>query len=558
MKSYMTNQRSLLGLTLVLNVLQSLLVIGIALILNLLIDQINSHEIAFRTTLLICGGYTLALGSVIFLRAFVEATWLKKIITEIKDNLLRGILEKDVIEFQKKNSGDYLSLITANVTMIEEHYFKNILKMFASFITVLFATIALFSINWLVAVVSISLSLIPSLTPMIFKQSMSRKQADISLANGRYNSEVKDYFNGFATIKSYQLQKIIVDKHQTSAENLEKYKSQLSILMGKLLGASNFTASGVQFLIILFAGYLTINGQMTLGGTIAVTQLAGQAIAPVVEMSNQIAALKSVKGVAQELEKIMAIKPVSKPKQAVKLTDNVRLKNINLKYEEKIALKQINWTIKKGLKYAVVGESGSGKSTMLKLLQNYFSDYQGEILVDHVDYKDIDEQSINQLITTLDQSIFLFDDTIEANISLYRPVNQEKMAKVIKMTGLTKMLGSKDLGLKTLIKEGGRLLSGGERQRIAIARALYKGSQLLLLDEATSALDNQTAREIEDMLINLPDTTAIVVTHRLDQEMLKAYDEIIVMAAGEIVEQGSFEKLVSKQGAFNQLYQLEK
>ncbi|MBE9389968.1 ABC transporter ATP-binding protein [Vagococcus salmoninarum] len=558
MKSYMTNQRSLLGLTLVLNVLQSLLVIGIALILNLLIDQINSHEIAFRTTLLICGGYTLVLGSVIFLRAFVEATWLKKIITEIKDNLLRGILEKDVIEFQKKNSGDYLSLITANVTMIEEHYFKNILKMFASFITVLFATIALFSINWLVAVVSISLSLIPSLTPMIFKQSMSRKQADISLANGKYNSDVKDYFNGFETIKSYQLQKIIIAKHQKSAVHLEKNKSQLSILMGKLLGASNFTASGVQFSIILFAGYLTINGQMTLGGTIAVTQLAGQAIAPVIEMSNQIAALKSVKGVAQELEGIMETKQISNHKQPVKFTDTLTLKNINLKYEEKIALQQINWDIQKGLKYVIVGESGSGKSTMLKLLQNYFSDYQGEILVDQVEYKDIDENSINHLITILDQSIFLFDDSIEANISLYSSVNQEKITKVIEMTGLTKMIASKEKGLKTLIKEGGRLLSGGERQRIAIARALYKGSQLLLLDEATSALDNQTAREIEDMLINLPDTTAIVVTHRLDQEMLKAYDEIIVMAAGEIVEQGSFEKLVRKQGAFNQLYQLEK
>lgn len=442
--------------------------------------------------------------------------------------------------------------------MIEEHYFKNILKMFASLITVLFATIALFSINWLVAVVSISLSLIPSLTPMIFKKSMSRKQEDISLANGKYNSDVKDYFNGFETIKSYQLQKIIIAKHQKSAVHLEKNKSQLSILMGKLLGASNFTASGVQFLIILFAGYLTINGQMTLGGTIAVTQLAGQAIAPVIEMSNQIAALKSVKGVAQELEGIMETKQISNHKQPVKFTDTLTLKNINLKYEEKIALQQINWDIQKGLKYVIVGESGSGKSTMLKLLQNYFSDYQGEILVDQVEYKDIDENSINHLITILDQSIFLFDDSIEANISLYSSVNQDKITKVIEMTGLTKMIASKEKGLKTLIKEGGRLLSGGERQRIAIARALYKGSQLLLLDEATSALDNQTAREIEEMLINLPDTTAIVVTHRLDQEMLKAYDEIIVMAAGEIVEQGSFEKLLRKQGAFYQLYQLEK
>lgn len=559
MRKYLTYQnKGYFVSNVLLTSVQALTVIAVAPLLSFLIDRVNSQNMELKGTLYMCLIFTIIFGVTYFSMITVDALWLKQAIYQLKSAMMKGILNKHILDFQTDNTGNYISALTNNVNQLEENYFKMVISIIYDIVTIIAAVAVLLYISWQMAVISVLLSGIPSLIPLFFKKKLGNSQKAITEASGIYNSEIKDIFNGFEVIMAYQVTDKIIEKHDVKVSQLEKNKSQLILLMGKLGSLTSVAGLSVQFLIIIIGGYMNHKGLLSIGNIIAVTQLAGQAIMPSVSLSNKVASLKSVTDISQEMMTMINTPTKTNSHPTLTFEKELALNEVSFSYGDKEVLKKLSVVFEKGKKYAIIGESGSGKSTLLKLLLSYFPNYQGELKIDQLPYRSISQESIHQLITALHQETFFFDDTIEENIRLFRTTNSERLGEVIQLAELQEVVKKGDQGLKTLIKEGGRLLSGGERQRIAIARALYKGSQLLLLDEATSALDNQTAREIEEMLINLPDTTAIVVTHRLDQEMLKAYDEIIVMAAGEIVEQGSFEKLLRKQGAFYQLYQLEK
>ncbi|MGY3747982.1 ABC transporter ATP-binding protein [Vagococcus salmoninarum] len=559
MRKYLTYQnKGYFVSNVLLTSVQALTVIAVAPLLSFLIDRVNSQNMELKGTLYMCLIFTIIFGVTYFSMITVDALWLKQAIYQLKSAMMKGILNKHILDFQTDNTGNYISALTNNVNQLEENYFKMVISIIYDIVTIIAAVAVLLYISWQMAVISVLLSGIPSLIPLFFKKKLGNSQKAITEASGIYNSEIKDIFNGFEVIMAYQVTDKIIEKHDVKVSQLEKNKSQLILLMGKLGSLTSVAGLSVQFLIIIIGGYMNHKGLLSIGNIIAVTQLAGQAIMPSVSLSNKVASLKSVTDISQEMMTMINTPTKINNHPTLTFEKELALNEVSFSYGDKEVLKKLSVVFEKGKKYAIIGESGSGKSTLLKLLLSYFPNYQGELKIDQLPYQSISQESIHQLITALHQETFFFDDTIEENIRLFRTTNSERLGEVIQLAELQEIVKKGDQGLKTFIKEGGRLLSGGERQRIAIARALYKGSQLLLLDEATSALDNQTAREIEEMLINLPDTTAIVVTHRLDQEMLKAYDEIIVMAAGEIVEQGSFEKLLRKQGAFYQLYQLEK
>lgn len=559
MRKYLTYQnKGYFVSNVLLTSVQALTVIAVAPLLSFLIDRVNSQNMELKGTLYMCLMFTVIFGVIYFSMITVDALWLKQAIYQLKSAMMKGILNKHILDFQTDNTGNYISALTNNVNQLEENYFKMVISIIYDIVTIIAAVAVLLYISWQMAVISVLLSGIPSLIPLFFKKKLGNSQKAITEASGIYNSEIKDIFNGFEVIMAYQVTDKIIEKHDVKVSQLEKNKSQLILLMGKLGSLTSVAGLSVQFLIIIIGGYMNHKGLLSIGNIIAVTQLAGQAIMPSVSLSNKVASLKSVTDISQEMMTMINTPTKTNSHPTLTFEKELALNEVSFSYGDKEVLKKLSVVFEKGKKYAIIGESGSGKSTLLKLLLSYFPNYQGELKIDQLPYRSISQESIHQLITALHQETFFFDDTIEENIRFFRTTNSERLGEVIQLAELQEVVKKGDQGLKTLIKEGGRLLSGGERQRIAIARALYKGSQLLLLDEATSALDNQTAREIEEMLINLPDTTAIVVTHRLYQEMLKAYDEIIVMAAGEIVEQGSFEKLLRKQGAFYQLYQLEK
>jgi len=200
--------------------------------------------------------------------------------------------------------------------------------------------------------------------------------------------------------------------------------------------------------------------------------------------------------------------------------------------------------------------SGSGKSTLLNLLLNFYDVTSGHISIDNQNLQDISSESLYNLMTVVQQDVYIFDDTLSANITLNQPFTEDDIKQAVQQSGLENYILENELGLQTLCGENGSNLSGGEKQRLSIARALIRKTPILLLDEATSSLDNQVTAEIENSILKIRDLTALVVTHKLNEAILKKYDRIIFMKDGIIVEDGPFRDLIDRKGEFYKLFGL--
>ena len=205
-----------------------------------------------------------------------------------------------------------------------------------------------------------------------------------------------------------------------------------------------------------------------------------------------------------------------------------------------------------GRAYAIVGGSGSGKSTLLHLLMASSTAYGGRILLDGTELREAAPESVYELISVIQQNVFVFNASIVENISMVRQFPQAELGDAIRHAHLGELLAQR--GQDSLCEENGCNLSGGEKQRVSIAQSLLKKSSVLLVDEATAALDAQTAHQVSSDLLDLEGMTRIVVTHTLEQALLQRYDGILVLKNGEIAESGSFDELMARKGYFYALY----
>lgn len=236
-------------------------------------------------------------------------------------------------------------------------------------------------------------------------------------------------------------------------------------------------------------------------------------------------------------------------------SEKIEVKDLTYGYEpESHVLKDLDVQFDAGKSYAIVGGSGSGKSTLLNLLMGSSSNYQGEICIDGVSIKNIESESLYQLMTSVQQNVFVFNDTIRNNVTMFHEFSDKEVTLALERSGLSELIEKR--GEDFVCGENGANLSGGERQRISIARALLRKSPILLVDEATAALDAATARAVSFSILNLVGMTRIVVTHRLEEAILRRYDKILVMKNGTICEQGNFDTLMQQKGQFYSLFQI--
>lgn len=232
--------------------------------------------------------------------------------------------------------------------------------------------------------------------------------------------------------------------------------------------------------------------------------------------------------------------------------EGIVLKHVNFSYEEdKEVLKDINLNFEVGKSYAIVGGSGSGKSTLLNLVMGSYPEYRGSITLDGKELGSIDPDSIFDVMSVIQQNVFIFDDTIRRNICMFKEFDKQQLDSAIERAGLSLVINEK--GEDYACGENGAHLSGGEKQRIAIARSLLREVSVLLVDEAASALDAETSDNVTNSILDIQGITRLVVTHKLDEKVLSRFDEIIVMKNGRVVEIGNFETLMGNGEYFASL-----
>lgn len=390
-------------------------------------------------------------------------------------------------------------------------------------------------------------------------QKISCSKNEYSENLEQVTSVTKDLFSGFEVIKGFNISSKINEIFNTASKNVETSKKKYSVLESIIRGFSMSFSVTIFLGVLLIGGYLMYKKSITVGTAIIIIQLSTHIVGPVKLSISLINQIKSVSLIADKIETILEdTKDNSENTTLNNFESTIEIRNLHFSYNnERKALNNINLNIDKNKKYAIVGESGSGKSTLIKLLMRYYNDYEGSILIDNNDLKNIYSSDLYKNMSMIQQNVFMFDDSIKENIRLYSNHTDNDIISSCKRSGLTKLIDRLPYGINSLVGENGNKLSGGEKQRIAIARALINNTQILILDESTSALDNETAYNLEKSLLNLDNLTLITVTHKLIKSILINYDEIIVMKNGKIIENGNFNDLLNRKGYFYSLYTIQ-
>lgn len=542
----------------IFNILVPLTNIAFAYSIKIIIDSGMSQNREALTQAILIGSIVIFIhASLNFISLRLRNKLVRQIMSRYKNKVFKSILDRDYREFSKEKSGKFISILTENMKKIEQDYLHQYFNISKNISLMIFSLVAMFIGNWFLTLLVIIASIIPMMISGFIGQKSASLQNSSMIADQKYLAKVKDILAGFLVIKSFNVKEAIGQDYKNESEKLD----EIYFIKGKFDVLANVISqlSGMIVFLVAFGGgmYLVFGGHTTIGSVTAIVQLVNFVVMPLNEIGMGMSKFREGQATLNSFE-VKDVIELQTGKTKEYFDDVISFSNVDFSYpnaEEKI-FNNLSLQIKKGEKIAIVGMSGSGKSTLLNLLLRFYDVTSGHISIDNIDLQAISAESLYNLMTIVQQDVYIFDDTLKANITLSQSFTEDDIKKVVQQSGLESYILENELGLQTLCGENGSNLSGGERQRLSIARALIRKTPILLLDEATSSLDNKVTTEIENSILEIQDLTVLVVTHKLNKSMLKKYNRILFMKNGVIVEDGSFDNLMDRKGEFYKLVEL--
>ena len=487
----------------------------------------------------------------------VYPRFLQRAMQQYRDYAFSRLTQKSLRSFSKEGTALYVSALTNDCTSIENNYLAATFTLIELLFCFLGALIMMLYYSPVMLVLAVALSFLPVAVSMTAGNRLTEQEKEISKKNERFVSIVNELLSGFPVIKSFRAEtqaSRLFSQRNEQAEEAKKNKRRTEQLISLLANDAGIIA---QMGIFLAGAWLAISGKgVTAGVVIVFVQLMNYILNPISQVpllwSNRKAAIALMEKLSDALSENVREEGREKLNG---FSEKIEVKDLTYGYEpESPVLKDLDVQFDAGKSYAIVGGSGSGKSTLLNLLMGSSSNYQGEICIDGVSIKNIESESLYQLMTSVQQNVFVFNDTIRNNVTMFHEFPDKEVTLALERSGLSEFIEKR--GEEFVCGENGANLSGDERQRISIARALLRKSPILLFDEATAALDAATARAVSFSILNLVGMTRIVVTHRLEEAILRRYDKILVMKNGTICEQGNFDTLMQQKGQFYSLFQI--
>jgi len=560
MKECIKKNKILLFITIIFSVISSITMVGVSLLLQSTIDKVMNGDMeGFKKILIFTLVYCGIMGLLYFIYDILSKMFIRNVTRELRSKIFSGIINHNYKDFNSKNTADYISALTNDIKLVEENYITSLLLVL-QFSVAFIATIGiLLYLSPLVTGCLFVSMLLIFIVPSIFGKKLESKQMNLSNKLTSFTTVIKDMLSGYDIIKSYNLKKDAFEEFEGENKDLAKTKFEADKLLVINETLSQLLGMGTQFVAVFLSAYLVLKGNITMGTLIAIVQLSGSFIQPVIMIMSYAPKITSMTSVIKRLDDMSNYKDSSfTGSENPSFESSIEISNVNFAYEgNKNILENVDLKIKKNKKYAIVGPSGCGKSTLAKLVLGYYADYNGEIKYDDKEIRNVNIEKINKMISVIHQNVYMFDKNIKDNICLYKKFSNESISNILELSGADKFINELEEGLDYFVGENGNNLSGGQRQRIAIARALIQQTPILVLDEGTSAIDMQTGYDIESRLLNLDNLTLITITHKMSQELLSLYDEIIFMEGGKIIEQGSFNDLIKKEEKFYDFYKLE-
>ena len=547
------------AMAIIVTILGAILNIGVALILQFSIDSVIMKDTGIvKKGVLFLAAYVGIYLIFSFLNRKYTNRYIKTGLLHFQTFIFTKILYSPKMKFQDETSAKFLSAFTNDLNQIENNYLIGSLKMISNLVHFGFAITFMLIVCWYMVLPLFIIVLICLCIVIKYGQVLVNIEYDTAEHNQGFIDKVKDLLNGYIVIKSFKAEKEILSIFTKTNSDLEEKKRERRSTNDLVAILGDISSIIVNACIYVVGFILCFNGYISLGKVMAMISIANYIVSPVRIIPGLISNKKAAIKLIDRLDDETRFSPEEnnfKTSEKKTLDQQIVLQDVSFGYnDDQPVLNDINIVFERGKSYAIVGSSGSGKSTIFKVLLGYQRDYKGQIFIDNINLNSLSTETLYELFSVVQQEVFLFDSSIIDNITMFKDFSEEVVDNAIVQSGLLELIDK--YGKDYMCGENGKNLSGGEKQRVSIARSLIRNTPVILIDEATSALDSITAVNVENALLDIENTTKIVITHRFHETTLRRYDEIIVMNKGRIIEKGNFEELYQMKNYFYSLYNL--
>jgi subfamily B ATP-binding cassette protein MsbA len=499
----------------------------------------------------------------VYLSFYILNPLKNKIVNHLRTELYHKILKLPIGYFTEQRKGDLISRSTNDVGEVEGSLVGALEGWIRDPLTIIINFCVLFYISpQLTIAILICIPVIGFILGRI-SRSLKRHSNEAAIKNGESLSIIDETLNGLRVIKAFNIESLLRSRFDKSNNELLTAKNKISRRRDMASPVSEVLG------VLVFVGILWFGGQLVLGKQIplapstflAYLALFYNIINPVKALSTSFSNMQKGSAAINRIEEVLKT-PVTVDdnptgKQLTSFNDTIEFRKVCFAYGDAVILDDINFIVRKGQTVALVGSSGAGKSTLADLVPRFHDVTGGEVLIDNINIKDYSLYSVRNLMSIVTQEPILFNDTIANNIALgFDGATDEQIIEAAKIANAHDFIIKKEGGYKSNIGDRGSKLSGGERQRLTIARAVLKNPPILILDEATSSLDTESERLVQDAINNMmQNRTSIVIAHRLST--IRHADEIIVLQKGKIVERGNHDHLLSQNGFYRKLVEMQ-
>ena len=507
----------------------------------LLIGSIERAEVDYFLKVLALSVAFALLGIVLFIISrFMRISYMRDTILDVRIRAFEKIMRYSYKNFSKKSKDVYISNLINDINIFEQNFFIKLINVIflGGWYIVSLAVLAYLDIKFTLGMLAVSISVF--FLSKTFEKKTVKLQEEVSENNEKFTTNISNTFNGLEILKLNNIEDKFLYNTLKAVDKVEKKKFHYTVFAEGQRSLTNFLG------YVIFVGIIVYCTGLVLGGAsftkvALMIQLSNGVIWPIAQILPIINELKaSTKIYSKITVSDEDSKPAVEKDKAFNFNSNIDVKDLRFNYEGKEIFKGTSFKIEKGKKYLLKGESGAGKSTLMKLLSMVTDDYEGTITLDGVDYRQIKDKSFNDNIAFIYQDVFLFEDTIFNNITLFKDIPEERVRRAAEEAGLMDFLSERELGLQEKLMENGKNLSGGQRQRISIARAIVKDSSILFVDEGTSSLNEELGRAIEDTILSL-DSTVIAISHRYYEGITGKYDYVLEVKDGMLKQYNSQE-----------------